>query len=101
MELVKDYDCAINYHLGMANMVADALSRKSSSSISMMKMVQKPLLFELLKLEIEIVPMGTVEILSTMSLQLILLKRIKHNQLSDQYLNHAKDKAELKKTGDF
>ena len=34
MELLKDYDCTIEYHLGKANVVADALSRKSGSSIA-------------------------------------------------------------------
>ena len=29
MELIKDYDCVIDYHAGKANVVADALSRKS------------------------------------------------------------------------
>ena len=29
MELIKDYDCMIDYHLGKANVVADGLSRKS------------------------------------------------------------------------
>ena len=29
MELIKDYDCVIDYHSGKANIVADALSRKS------------------------------------------------------------------------
>ena len=29
MELIKDYDCVIDYHLGKANVVADSLSRKS------------------------------------------------------------------------
>ena len=29
MELIKDYDCMIDYHMGKANVVADALSRKS------------------------------------------------------------------------
>ena len=29
-ELLNDYDCAIKYHLGKANVVADALSRKET-----------------------------------------------------------------------
>ena len=32
LELVKDYDCEILYHLGKANVVANALSRKASHS---------------------------------------------------------------------
>ena len=28
MELIKDYDCVIDYHPGKANVVANALSRK-------------------------------------------------------------------------
>ena len=30
MELIKDYDCVIDYHLGKSNVVANALSRKSA-----------------------------------------------------------------------
>ena len=37
MELIKDYDFTIDYHPGKANMVADALSRKSSSFTAYMK----------------------------------------------------------------
>ena len=29
MELIKDYDCVIDYYLGKANVVVDALSRKT------------------------------------------------------------------------
>ena len=34
MELLKDYDCSILYHSGKANVIADALSRKSSGSLT-------------------------------------------------------------------
>ncbi|RVX16738.1 Retrovirus-related Pol polyprotein from transposon 17.6 [Vitis vinifera] len=34
IELLKDYDCIIQYHPGKANVVADALSRKSVSSLA-------------------------------------------------------------------
>ncbi|KAI4365341.1 hypothetical protein MLD38_021334 [Melastoma candidum] len=34
MELLKDYDCTISYHPGRANVVADALSHKSTSLAS-------------------------------------------------------------------
>ena len=29
LDLLKDYDCTIQYHFGKANVVVDALSRKS------------------------------------------------------------------------
>ena len=34
MELIKDYDLVINYHLKKANIVVDALSRKSSVTLA-------------------------------------------------------------------
>ena len=33
MELIKDYDCIIDYHPGKANVVADALSRKTVKTL--------------------------------------------------------------------
>ena len=33
MGLIKDYDCVIDYHPGKANVVADALSRKSIQTL--------------------------------------------------------------------
>ena len=35
LELFKDYDCIIDYHPGKANVVADALSKKMFSALSL------------------------------------------------------------------
>ncbi|XP_075095441.1 uncharacterized protein LOC142173711 [Nicotiana tabacum] len=44
LELIKDYDCTIDYHPGKANVVADALSRNSFESLALSPL---PLLLEL------------------------------------------------------
>ena len=46
MELLKDYDCTIDYHPSKANVVADALSRKSTDSLAYMQTIQLPLMVE-------------------------------------------------------
>jgi hypothetical protein len=43
LELIKDYDFGINYHPGKANVVTDALSRRSHVS----QLVMDSMLFEL------------------------------------------------------
>ena len=54
MELLKDYDCIIDYHPGKANVVADALSRKSTGSLAYMQTIQLPLMVELQELGVEL-----------------------------------------------
>jgi hypothetical protein len=35
LELIKDYDLDIQYHPGMANLIADALSRKGQANMAL------------------------------------------------------------------
>ena len=47
MELLKYYDCSIFYHPGKANVVADALSRKSVGSLAHISTERRPIIKEL------------------------------------------------------
>ena len=47
LELIKDYDCVIDYHLGKANVVVDVFSRKSFSSLAQIRAIQSFLKNEL------------------------------------------------------
>ena len=47
LELIKDYDLVIDYHLGKDNVVADALSRKSSATLVYIHIAYIPLLVDL------------------------------------------------------
>jgi hypothetical protein len=62
LELIKDYDYVINYHPGKANVVANALSRKSRSEITGLKALSHNLKIDIEKLDMEIV-IGEVQAL--------------------------------------
>ena len=57
LELVKDYDIKILYHPGRANVVVDALSRKTAHT-SVMINKQEKLPDEMKNAEIEVVARG-------------------------------------------
>ena len=54
VELIKDYDCTIYFYSGKANVIADALSRKSSNSIAHLRGTYMPLVIELRSLGVEL-----------------------------------------------
>jgi hypothetical protein len=64
LELIKDYDLEVHYHLGKANVVADALSRKSQCNCVMMDSRVNIQCDELNKMKIEVIPSGALSHIS-------------------------------------
>ena len=77
LELIKDYDLNIQYHPSKANVVADALSRKSYCSNLMVRQEQPELCDEMEKLKLEIIDQRQ---LNEMTIKYDLKNRIKQAQ---------------------
>ncbi|CAA0833390.1 Uncharacterized mitochondrial protein AtMg00860, partial [Striga hermonthica] len=55
LELVKDYDCTIQYHPRKANVVADALSRKVKGELSCSITQQRSLIQDFARMQIQVI----------------------------------------------
>ena len=90
LELMKDYDLAIHYHPGKANVVADALSRKSGGSVAALLTQQDKLLKDIERLQLEVLVRETQEEVtrvSQVSIDFDLHKEIKEAQLKDDQVS--------------
>jgi hypothetical protein len=81
LELIKDYNMEVHYHLGKANLVADALSLKSQCNCMVMDSRINAMCDELSKMRIKMIPSGT---LSHISVEPTLLDQIFMAPLSDK-----------------
>jgi hypothetical protein len=77
LELIKDYDLEIHYHLGKANVVVDALSRKSYCHTLITESVPPELKEEIDDFQLEIQPHG---LLNELRIQYDLMDRIRQAQ---------------------
>jgi hypothetical protein len=84
LELIKDYELEIHYHPGKANVVADALSRKSQVKL----MVAHPMLYELAK-EFDRLSLRFLNSTQgvTVELEPTLEREIKNGQKDDEKIN--------------
>ena len=98
MELIKDYDMKLHYHPGKANVVEDALSRKSYVNTLVSGGLPQELVDDLKELRLEIVPRGFV---ATMEVQSTLLGKIREAQKDDKEITEIKEKMSKGKAKGF
>jgi hypothetical protein len=95
--LIKDYDPGITYHLGKANVVADALSHKKYCNATFTRRMQPEL-----RREIEYLDLGMVnEAKVTMEVEPTLEVEIWEDQLEDAKLKEMRQLIRENQTSDF
>jgi hypothetical protein len=97
LELIKDYDPGINYHLGKANVVANALSRKKYCNATFAKRIRPELHKEIKYLNLAIVNDTTV----AMEVEPTLKAEIQNGQLEDAKLKEIRQLIKDNKTNAF
>jgi hypothetical protein len=89
LELIKDYNLEVHYHLGKANVVADELSRKAHCHCLSIEIFSETLFYQIRKLNLEIIPQGSLNLISIES---TLQDNIIMSQLHDEGIKIIKQK---------
>jgi hypothetical protein len=98
LDLIKDYNLGINYHPGKANMVADALTRRSHVSQLVVDSMPFELCEEFDKLNLRIV--ANIEAME-MEVGSSLLQEIRKGQVLDEKIQEIKRNIKEEKSPDF
>ena len=101
LELIKDYDCTIEYHPGKANVVADALSRRPESSLSHMRSGYLPLLVDLRALGVILEVEDSGALLAMFHVRPLLVDQILAGQSQDPQIVKLKEEIEKGKKAEF
>jgi hypothetical protein len=89
LELIKDYDLEVRYHLGKANVIDDALSRKSyANEVQVMPMSSE------LCAECEHLNLGFTTNLVELVLEPTLEQEIRKGQMKDEKLREIAENSE-------
>lgn len=76
LEYLKDYDFSISYHPGKANVVADALSRKTEASVAALMVKEWNLLESLGSLYIEPPPKGGKSLVANFTMKSEIVNKV-------------------------
>ena len=101
LELIKDYDCTIEYHPGKAKVVADALSRWPESSLSHMRSGYLLLLVDLRALGVILEAEDSRALLATFHVRPLLVDQIQVGQFQDSKMIKLKQEIEKGKKAEF
>ena len=80
MELIKNYDLVIDYHPGKANVVADALSQKSSMTLVHIRTAYVPLLLDLKTLGVSLDCVYNVALVANFMVRPTLIDQMEVNR---------------------
>ncbi|XP_070055625.1 uncharacterized protein [Nicotiana tomentosiformis] len=104
LELLKDYDIDILYHLGKANVVADILSQKSMGSLAHFQAYQRPManqVHRLVSLGVHLAYSSDAGVIVQNRAELLLVVEVKETQYNDPLLVQLKGRIHKHKTMDF
>ncbi|KAL2252726.1 UNVERIFIED_CONTAM: Transposon Tf2-11 polyprotein [Sesamum indicum] len=101
IELLKDYDCTIDFHPGKANVVADALSRKSSSTLANLGSHNRTLLLEMRSMNTKLEVDQVAGLLAALQIKPNFVDQIKEAQTRDAFLLRMLERIKLGKKTNF
>ncbi|KAL0295738.1 UNVERIFIED_CONTAM: Transposon Tf2-12 polyprotein [Sesamum calycinum] len=101
IELLKDYDCTIDFHPGKANVVADALSRKSSNTLASLGSHNQTLLLEMRSMNTKLEVDQVAGLLAALQLKPDFVDHIKEAQTRDPFLLRMRERLKQGKKSNF
>ena len=84
MEYFEDYDVELQYHLGKANAMADALSRKSRGSLAYLSIREWKTLGQIREFEVELVESDVGSSLHSLVAQPTIIQQVLSVQQTDE-----------------